>query len=213
MLIKHLSLGQMDNNCYVLSGPPVANSAGCLLVDLGDAPGPLLDFLAAQNLQPQAVVFTHGHYDHIAGLKKLTRVFPEMQVIIGRDAEKVVRNPLKNFSAFFALPFSVKKVDRLIAEPESLEICRLSLKVLDLPGHSPGSVGLYDSQDSSLYCGDVLFAGGIGRTDFPGASQEQLLDSIRRKILTLPDDTRLYPGHGPPSTVGAERRNNPFLQG
>ena len=107
----------------------------------------------------------------------------------------------------------MRRADRLVAEPDTLEIAGESLAVLDLPGHSSGSIGLYDPRDQCLYCGDVLFAGSIGRTDFPGASHEELLSSIRTRILTLPDQTKVFPGHGPSTTIGLERRTNPFLNG
>ena len=105
------------------------------------------------------------------------------------------------------------KADRLVTEPDRIEIEGVRLEVLDLPGHSAGSIGLYDAQDASVYCGDTLFAGSIGRTDFPGASQELLLQSIRNKLMTLADDTKVLPGHGEQTTIGLERRSNPFLNG
>ena len=100
-----------------------------------------------------------------------------------------------------------------MVEPERIEIDGLSLEVMDLPGHSAGSIGLYHARDKSVYCGDTLFAGSIGRTDFPGASHELLLESIRKKLMALPDDTKVWPGHGEQTTIGLERRTNPFLNG
>lgn len=210
MLLNHFTLSQMATNAYVLASE---NQPDCLIVDLGAEPESLLDFLGQENRTVAAVVLTHGHYDHIAGLKKLLKAHPQAEVIFGKGAEKVAGNPLKNFSAFFSLPFAIRRADRLVSEPEILDIAGLSLKVLDLPGHSAGSIGLYEPQDKSVYCGDTLFAGSIGRTDFPGASHEQLLDSIGKKLLTLPDETKVFPGHGSPTTIGTERSSNPFLNG
>ena len=210
MLIKKFTLGQMETNSYVLGS---AGQSSCLLIDAGAKPAALLDFLSRQNLHLEAVVLTHGHYDHIAGLKELLKAHRQAKLIIGRNAEKVARNPLKNFSVLFALPISAPKADRLVAEPERIEIDALSLEVMDLPGHSAGSIGLYDAQDKSVYCGDTIFAGSIGRTDFPGASHELLLESIRNKLMALPDDTKVWPGHGEQTTIGLERRTNPFLNG
>ena len=208
MLLKNFTLSDMEANAYVLG-----SSGQCLVIDAPDNPRPLLDFIAARDLTLSAVVLTHGHYDHIAGLKKLLKAHPQAQVIFGRGAEKIAGNAAKNFSAFFSLPFAVHQADQLISEPEILEIAGESLTVLDLPGHSAGSVGLYDAQNHSIYCGDVLFAGSIGRTDFPGSSPEELLQSIRTKLLTLPDQTKVFPGHGPSTTIGQERKTNPFLTG
>ena len=159
------------------------------------------------------LLVTHSHYDHIGGLKKLLKTHGRAKLIIGRDAQKVCRNPLRNYSAFFASPISTPKADRLVVQGERIEIDGLSLEVLDLPGHSPGSIGLYEALDKSVYCGDTLFAGSIGRTDFPGASHELLLESIRSKLMNLPDDTKVWPGHGQETTIGVERRTNPFLNG
>ncbi len=210
MLLKKFTLGQMETNSYVLGS---AGQGGCLVIDVGAKPAALLDFLSRQKLHLEAVVLTHGHYDHIAGLKELLKAHRQAKLIIGRDAEKVARNPLKNFSALFALPISAPKADRLVAEPERIEIDALSLEVMDLPGHSPGSIGLYHAEDKSVYCGDTIFAGSIGRTDFPGASHELLLESIRNKLMALSDDTKVWPGHGEQTTIGLERRTNPFLNG
>ena len=210
MLIKKFALGQMETNSYVLGSSDLRS---CVVVDAGVEPGPLLDFLSRENLQLEAVVLTHGHYDHIGGLKKLLKTYDQAKLIIGREAQKVCRNPLRNFSAFFASPILAPKADRLVVQGERIEIDGLSLEVLDLPGHSPGSIGLYEAPDKSVYCGDTLFAGSIGRTDFPGASQELLLESIRNRLMNLPDDTKVRPGHGQETTIGVERRTNPFLNG
>ena len=200
----------METNSYVLGS---SDRRSCLVVDVGAEPEPLLEFLSREDLQLEAVVLTHGHYDHIGGLKQLLKAHGQAKLIIGRDAQKVCRNPLRNFSAFFASPILAPKADRLVVQGERIEIDGLSLEVLDLPGHSPGSVGLYEALDKSVYCGDTLFAGSIGRTDFPGASHELLLESIRNKLMNLPDDTKVRPGHGQETTIGVERRTNPFLNG
>lgn len=210
MLLKKFTLSKMETNSYVLGS---AGQRSCLVIDVGDKPAALLDFLTSENLSLEAVVLTHGHYDHISGLKELLKAHPQAKLIVGHDAQKVLRNPLKNYSAFFALPICGPKADRLVTEPDRIEIDALCLEVLDLPGHSPGSIGLYDAQDDSVYCGDTLFAGSIGRTDFPGASHELLLQSIRNKLMALADDTKVLPGHGQETTIGLERRTNPFLNG
>ena len=210
MLIRQFTIGNTQTNSYVLGS---AHSHTCLVIDVADKPNDLLEFLSESNLQLKAVLITHGHYDHIAGLKKLLAVHTQAKLIMGRNAQSIARNPLKNYSAFFALPIAAPKADRLVAEPESIEFDGLTLGVLDLPGHSPGSIGLFDTRENSVYCGDTLFYGSVGRTDFSGASGELLAESIRNKLLTLPDDTKVFPGHGRPTTIGFERKNNPFLNG
>ena len=210
MMIKKFTLSQTKTNSYVLGS---SDRRSCVVIDVGSEPGPLLDFLCREDLKIEAVVLTHGHYDHFGGLKQLLKGHSQAKLIIGRDAQKVCRNPLRNFSAFFALPTSTPKADRLVVQGDRIEIDGLSLEVLDLPGHSPGSIGLYEDSDKSVYCGDTLFAGSIGRTDFPGASHELLLESIRNRLMSLGDDTKVWPGHGQESTIGVERRTNPYLNG
>ena len=210
MLLKHLTLSSMETNTYVLGS---ADTNACVVIDVAAQPQPLLDFLDRKQLKLQAVIITHGHYDHIAGVKELLKAHPKAQLILGRDAQKVACNPLRNLSLLFFKAFSIRKPDLLVSEPQQIALAGLALQVLDLPGHSPGSIGLYDPQAKSVYCGDTLFAGSIGRTDFPGASGELLLESIRTKLMTLPDETKVWPGHGPVTSIGVERRTNPFLNG
>ncbi|NIA07794.1 MAG: MBL fold metallo-hydrolase [Actinobacteria bacterium] len=210
MLLKHFTLSSMQTNTYVLG---CSGSDACVIIDVGAGAGPLLDFLQRKSLRLEALILTHGHYDHIAGVKELLKVHPEAQIILGQDAQKVACSPMRNLSLLFFKPFSIRPADRLVADSQRLELAGLSLEVLDLPGHSPGSIGLYDAQAQSVYCGDTLFAGSVGRTDFPGASGELLLESIRSKLMALPDETKVWPGHGPSTTIGVERRTNPFLNG
>ena len=146
-------------------------------------------------------------------IEELLKAHPKAQIILGQDAQKIACSPMRNLSILFFKPFSIRQADRLVTDSQQIELAGLSLGVLDLPGHSPGSIGLYDAQAQSVYCGDTLFAGSVGRTDFPGASGELLLESIRSKLLTLPDATTVWPGHGPSTTIGVERRTNPFLNG
>ena len=210
MLLKHLTLSSMETNTYVLGS---ADTDACVVIDVAAQPEPLLDFLDRKHLTLEAVALTHGHYDHIAGVKELLKADPKALLILGRDAQKVAASPMRNLSILFLKPFSIRKSDRLVTQPQRIELAGLSLEVMDLPGHTPGSIGLYDAQQPSVYCGDTLFAGSIGRTDFPGASGELLLQSIRNKLMALPDETEVWPGHGPPTTIGQERRTNPFING
>ena len=210
MLLKHLTLSSMQTNTYVLG---CSGGDSCVVIDVAAQPQPLLDFLDRKNLTLEALVLTHGHYDHIAGVKDVLKAHPEAKLVLGQDAQKVACSPMRNLSILFFKPFSIRQADLLVTDSQQIELAGLSLQVLDLPGHSPGSIGLYDAQTQSVYCGDTLFAGSVGRTDFPGASGELLLESIRSKLLTLPDATTVWPGHGPSTTIGVERRTNPFLNG
>ena len=210
MLLKNLTLSSMQTNTYVLG---CTGSDPCVVIDVGAEPSPLLDYLQRKNLRLEALILTHGHYDHIAGVKDVLKAHPQARLILGQNAQRVACNPLRNLSVLFFKPFSIRKPDHVVTDSQLIELAGLSLQVLDLPGHSPGSIGLYDAQAQSVYSGDTLFAGSVGRTDFPGASGKLLLESIRNKLMTLPDATTVWPGHGPSTSIGVERQTNPFLNG
>ena len=144
MLIKQFTLGPTETNTYVLG---TDGHDGCVVIDVGPQPSALLDFLSSRGLSVAAVVVTHGHYDHIAGIKELLKAHPQARLILGQDAQKVAASPLRNLSLLFFRSFSIRKADRLVAQPQGLELAGLHLEVLDLPGHSPGSIGLYDARD------------------------------------------------------------------
>lgn len=185
----------------------------CIVIDPGFEPGPILDYLAEHSLTPAAIVCTHGHSDHIAGNGSLKARWPACPLLIGAgDAEKLI-NPVLNLSAAFGFKITSPPADRTLSEGERFEAAGLALDVYDTPGHSSGHIVLVCKQVKpwQVFGGDVLFAGGVGRTDFPDGSFETLRKSIHEKLFTLPDDTIVLPGHGPPTTVGHEKRTNPFV--
>jgi glyoxylase-like metal-dependent hydrolase (beta-lactamase superfamily II) len=184
-----------------------------LVIDPGLEPDLILDCLSRINLRPVAILNTHGHADHIAGNEAMKEAFPEAPLIIGEGDAFMLLDAMCNLSALFDTPLVSPPADRTVKEGDTIEFAGLALDVLDTPGHSPGHiVFLYRDQSCHVFGGDVLFRGSIGRTDFPGGNQEQLFASIRTKLYTLPDDTVVYPGHGPVTTVGHEKRSNPFVR-
>lgn len=167
---------------------------------------------AARDLHVEHILLTHAHYDHIGGV----RPFKELtgaKVWIHELERSWLLDPVKNLSAvaqWNAEPVTAPDADEIWSGGERLNFLGMSVEVLFTPGHSPGHVSL--KFGDVVFGGDALFAGSIGRTDLPGGNHQQLLESIRRELLSLPDETRVFPGHGPATTIGAERKSNPFLR-
>jgi len=187
-------------------------SRKCVVVDPGFAPRQVIQFLARNELTPELILLTHGHADHIAGNQALKAEWPELPIVIGAGDEPMLSDPIANLSGLGGVKVTSPPADRLLREGDFVEAAGLSFEVFDLPGHSPGHVVYLLRADLPLLVigGDVLFAGSIGRCDFPGGDQELLVDGIRRKLFCLPDETQVFPGHGDPTTIGDERRTNPF---
>jgi hydroxyacylglutathione hydrolase len=197
-------------NTYVVwrDGSPDA-----LVIDPGTEPDLILEFLREHELVPAAILNTHGHADHIAGNADLKSAYPAAPLIIGTTDAPLLADPDLNVSRPFGFEVVSPPADRLVREGDTLVFAGLTLDILDVPGHSPGHIVFVVREEGVVFGGDVLFRDSIGRTDFPGGSFETLADGIRKKMYALPDSTVIYPGHGPVTTVGHERRNNPFVPG
>ncbi len=197
-------------NCYVLYR---CDGGECILVDPGTEPDKILAFLDQHRLRPQVILNTHGHADHIAGNAFLKQRWPEVPIWIGRDDAPKLTDPQGNLSAPFGMPLVSPPADRLLEHGEVLQLDLVQLEVFHTPGHSRGHVVFLcrDTRPWLALVGDVLFAGSIGRTDFPDGDTGQLLRSIHEVLFQWPDDTVILPGHGPTSTIGQEKRHNPFV--
>lgn len=185
----------------------------CIVIDPGFDPESILGYLDDQGLTPAAILCTHGHSDHIAGNAALKERWPDCPIVIGEnDAEKLTDSKL-NLSAAFGFHITSPPADRTLREGDCFEAAGISFDVFDTPGHSIGHVVFLAKQCQpwQLFGGDVLFHGGIGRFDFPDGSFETLRDSIHKKLFTLPEDTLVLPGHGQTTTVGHEKRTNPYV--
>lgn len=197
-------------NCYLVH---LTGRRDCLVIDPGLDPGDILDWMDERKLVPAAILNTHGHADHIAGNNALKDRWPNVPLMIGSGDASKLRDPHGNLSAQYGVPFTSVAADRLLREGDKLSLAGLELEVLETPGHSSGHIVFVwkDTRPWIVFGGDVLFAGGIGRTDFPDGDYHQLTSSIRDKLFVMPDDTQVLPGHGPTTTIGEERRFNPFV--
>lgn len=210
MIIDSLILGAFETNSYVLRESDT--SRDCLVIDTGLEAGALIDFLRDRELNPVAIVLTHGHVDHIGGLLALRSEFPDIKVYIHKLDAEMLTNPEVNLSGMTGVPFSTEAEDFALAEQEVVEQAGIRLVVLHTPGHTPGGICLYSKEDGVAFVGDTLFADSVGRTDFPGGSMAQLVAGIKEKLFALPEETKVYPGHGPATTIGREKKYNQYLR-
>jgi hydroxyacylglutathione hydrolase len=196
-------------NCYVLWR---TGRTDAIVFDPGFDPQPILDLLLREGRKPAAILNTHGHVDHIAGNAAMKAAFPDAPLVIGCNEVNLLGDPEANMSASMGLAIRSPDADRLVADGERFEAAGFFFTVREIPGHSPGSVVfICDELDPPVvFGGDVLFAGSVGRTDL-GGDFGLLRSGIHSKLFTLPETTRVYPGHGPVTTVGRERRSNPFV--
>ena len=200
-----------EENSYIVH---FAGYKDCFVVDPGFEPEKIIDYLEKKNLRPVAVLLTHGHADHIAGIGEIKQHWPNCVICIGCGDEEKLVDPVKNLSAPFGFPIVVPAAEVLFQDGDLREIAGIPISVRHVPGHSAGHVVYLIETDGKpiLFTGDTVFQYSIGRSDFPDGNPQLLLDSIRRQILTLPDETIIYSGHGPKTTVGAERKHNPYLR-
>ena len=205
MILKKLVVGPLASNCYIVGAE--ATKEG-MVIDPADEAEKILQSVKELGLKIKLIVLTHGHPDHVGALKEVKEA-TSAEIVIHADDVEILQQQFLGF--LFGLSYPIPPPpDRLLKEGDSIDIGDRHFSVIHTPGHTPGGICLLGH--GVLFSGDSLFNYGIGRYDLPGGDYNQLMDSLQTKLMALPDDTIVYPGHGPDTTIGAERRGNPFLQ-
>ncbi len=202
-------------NSYVIWNPDASLVSGqipAIVIDPGMEPETIIEIIQKNNLKLQGILLTHGHADHIAGVPTLKSKFPECPVYIGSGDASFLTNPELNLSRYYGYELIIPEADRLLTHGEVLDLAQIPMKVWEIPGHSPGHV-IFEiaAKRNTVFGGDVLFQGSIGRTDFPYGSFKLLSQGIFRYLWPMADETLVYSGHGQVTTIGDEKKNNPFV--
>jgi glyoxylase-like metal-dependent hydrolase (beta-lactamase superfamily II) len=206
LIIKELAVGPIMANCFIVG---CEDTRKAVVIDPGDEPDRILLSLAESKLTVTYIINTHGHFDHVGANKKMKEATGAELMIHPHDA------PMLEHLTYAASSFGLAvenspTADREIVDGDIISFGNVKLKVIHTPGHSPGGVSLYTN--GNVFVGDTLFAGSIGRTDFPGGDYNTLISSIQKRLFPLGDDTRVYCGHGPQTTIGREKKYNPFVR-
>lgn len=211
-VVEAIVLGPFETNCYIVRAADARPESACWIVDAGYEPGELIGRVRELGLRPEAIVLTHAHSDHIAGIRDVRAAWPGVPIMVHEAEREWLLDPVLNLSAMIGMSVTAPAADRLLREGDVLELEGMRWAVLHTPGHSPGGITLYNAAAGVALVGDALFAGSVGRTDFPGSDTRTLAQSIRSKLYTLPDETEAHPGHGPSTTIGREKRSNMFVR-
>lgn len=205
--LKSIVTGELKANCYLLGCP---ESRQALVIDPGGEGARILEILQENDYTLKMVINTHGHFDHVGANRTLVEA-TGAELLLHRADAAILQGAPEHAAMFGCRPIEPSpEPTRLLGDNEEITLGELQLKVIHVPGHSPGGICLLT--EGRLFSGDSLFAGSIGRTDLPSGDQAALMRALRDRLLPLPDETLVYPGHGPETTIGRERRNNPFLR-
>ncbi len=206
MILTRLVVGPLQVNCFILADDKTKEA---VVIDPGDDAVDILKIIREKSLLVKYIVNTHAHFDHV-GANGAVKEATGAQLLM-HEAEAPVLASIANQSKSFGMrAVTSPSPDRLLKHGDVINAGEVSLRVLHTPGHTPGGISLFE-EEGLVFTGDALFAGSIGRTDFPGGDLLTLLRSIKTQLMTLPDDTKVFSGHGPASTIGDERQENPFL--
>jgi len=207
MKIEQLTLGAFQTHFYIVIDE---ENQHCVLVDPGDGADQILEFLDTKKLIPDFIINTHGHCDHIMGINALMDKYPNLLFYIHENEMEHLQNPEINLSVMLGEKYTAKNPTHFIKDGDEVAFGSSKFRIIYTPGHTPGGCCLL-LDEKHMFSGDTLFQGSVGRTDFPLSNTDQLVQSIKEKIFPLNDDIIVYPGHGPNTTIGDEKKLNPFL--
>ena len=205
-MIEGRAMGSMGANCYLFA---CMETKKAVIIDPGADGKRIYRWVLEKGLKVDYILLTHGHVDHIGAVDELRELLGDVLVGVHAGDAEMLTDGKMNLSSYFGHGLVLKKADILLQDGQELTIGKERINVISTPGHSPGGVCFLCSE--GLFSGDTLFAGSIGRTDFPGGSMDQLLSGVKKKLLVLPEDTRVFPGHGEETSIKEEKRDNPFL--
>lgn len=208
MQVYNIPSGAIGTNTYMVYDNDKSKKG--FLVDPGDCNQGLIEKIKEHNVDIKYIMLTHGHADHILGVRGFKEVFSEAQIVAHKKEREMLTDMNFNMSVQFGSPTEFE-ADIYVEDGDEMTVGELKLRFLFTPGHSPGGMCIYIPDENTLFSGDTLFRESIGRTDFPGCSFEALKHSIHQKLWTLPDETSVFPGHMGPTNIGFERENNPFV--
>lgn len=206
MKIEKFVTGIISTNCYLVINEETKQT---VVIDPAACPSYLMGHIKSEGLQVEAILLTHGHFDHIMGIGDLRREFP-VPVYAHEGDRETLLDPFLNLSISYTDGYTFDGATH-VRDGQTLELAGASFQVIHTPGHTPGGVCYYLENEKVLFSGDTLFQNSVGRTDFPNSSMSDLIRSLREKVMALPDDVKVYPGHMGETTIGHERKHNPFI--
>ena len=206
MTVKQFLAGPIGTNCYLLINEKTKEA---VIVDPASCPDYMMNYIKTEEIKLKAVLLTHAHFDHIMGIEDFLKAF-DVPVYVGREEQPLLADDRLNASSMYGYHCAYTGA-KALEDGQTVECAGTEIHVIHTPGHTVGGCCYYLPEDEALFCGDTLFCGSIGRTDLPTGSSRDLAHSIREKLMILPDETKLYPGHMDESTIGYEKEINPCI--